>query len=329
MRKSWGPQECLATATLPKRRTMSPCPVYEAKDATVFLFFICVLDHITNEDQIRRSKNAARLAYIFSKDGGRTWSPTMDVTEQVIGEDVRNWATFVVGPGHGVQLSSGRLVVPAYACYIHTRWFGHPLYCGTKPHPFAFYSDDGGRTWLKGQLLQKPLLASECQMAELVDQNNSPVLYCNARGGDRYRVEAFSRDGGIRFEAPFQSQKLEEPPNGCQGSVVSFPSPHLGSPLASSKTPESWLIFSQPTNRKKRADLGVYLNPCPLEENSWKTPWILNTGPSGYSDMAVCTGENPLFFGCLFECGKSTSYEEIAFRLFSGAKLLKTQERKL
>ncbi|XP_058041690.1 sialidase-3-like [Ahaetulla prasina] len=323
----WGPLQTLETAVLPKYRTMNPCPVYDAKEDTIFLFFICVLDHITNRHQIWRSENVTRLGYIFSKDGGRTWSPMTDLTEKVIGGDMNKWATFAVGPGHGVQLSSGRLVVPAYAYYIHTRLFGRPLCCGTKPHPFAFYSDGGGKTWLKGHLLQKPLLASECQMAEVVDRNNSSVLYCNARSHDRYRVEVFSKDGGCLFEAPFRSRNLQEPPHGCQGSVVSFPSPQLGSesPLASSKTPESWLIFSHPTNRKTRADLGIYLNPCPLEENSWKTPWILNTGPSGYSDLAVCTGEDPLSFGCLFECGASTSYEEIAFRLFSGAKLLKTR----
>ncbi|XP_032075079.1 sialidase-3-like [Thamnophis elegans] len=322
----WGSLKTLDTAALPKYRTMNPCPVYDAKTGTVFLFFVCIFDHITIAHQIWRGKNVSRLGYIFSKDGGRTWSPMTDLTEEVIGEDVSNWATFAVGPGHGVQLSSGRLVVPAYAYYIHTRLFRHPLRCGIKPHCFAFYSDDGGK-WQKGHLLQKPLKTSECQMAELVDQNNSPVLYCNARSSDRYRVEVFSRDGGNLFEARFRFRALQELPHGCQGSVVSFPSPQPGSEssLASSRTPESWLIFSYPTNRKERADLGIYLNSSPLEENSWKTPWILNTGPSGYSDLAVCTGEDPLLFGCLFECGVSMYCEEIAFQLFSGAKVLKTQ----
>uniref|UniRef100_A0A8C6XF71 exo-alpha-sialidase n=1 Tax=Naja naja TaxID=35670 RepID=A0A8C6XF71_NAJNA len=223
-----GQKEGLSTAILPKYRTMNPCPVYDAKEGTIFLFFICVLDHITNGQQIWNSKNAARLGYIFSKDGGRAWSPMTDLTEEVIGDDVSNWATFAVGPGHGLQLSSGRLVVPAYAYYIHTRVFGHPLACGTKPHSFAFYSDNGGKTWLKGHLLPKPLHTSECQMAELVDRNNSPVLYCNARSDSPYRIELFSKDGGCLFEAPIPSRKLQETHRGCQGSVVSFPSPHRG-----------------------------------------------------------------------------------------------------
>ncbi|ETE57311.1 Sialidase-2, partial [Ophiophagus hannah] len=269
-----------------------------AKEGTLFLFFICVKANVSEQHQIKTGRNAARLGYILSKDGGRTWSPRMDLTEEVIGDDVSNWTTFAVGPSHRVQLSSGRLVIPAYVYYIHTRMFGHPLCCGTKPHSFTFYNDDGGKTWQKGHLLQKPLQTLECQMAELMDQNNSLVLYCNSRSHDRYRVEAFSREGGHLFEAPFKSQKLEGHSKAGQGSVLSFPSPQRGpeSSLASSKTPKSWLIFSHPTNLKKRADLGIYLNPRPLEENSWKTPWILNMGPSVYSDLAVCTGRNPLFF---------------------------------
>ncbi|XP_007435403.1 sialidase-3-like [Python bivittatus] len=323
----WSPQELLSTASLPKYRTMNPCPIYEVMNSTVFLFFICVLDHITTQQQILTSRNAARLGYIFSKDAGRTWSPMIDLTEQVIGDNLRNWATFAVGPGHGVQLSSGRLVIPAYACCIQRHCLGHPLFCCTKPHSFTFYSDDGGQTWLKGQLL-KTLQASECQIAELVDQNNSLVLYCNARSSDKYRVEAFSRDGGCFFEDSFQSPKLQETSHGCQGSVVSFPPLELGakSPLASSKSPKSWLIFSHPTNPKKRVDLGIYLNTCPMQRDSWNCPWVLHQGPSGYSDLAVCQGEDSLFFGCLFECGESLSYEEIAFQFFSDAELLKTQD---
>ncbi|XP_070605530.1 sialidase-3-like [Erythrolamprus reginae] len=318
----------METAVLPKYRTMNPCPVYDVKEGTIFLFFICVEANVSELYQIKTGRNAARLGYVFSKDGGHTWSPMTDLTEQVIGKDVKNWATFAVGPGHGVQLCSGRLVIPAYTYYIQTRLFGHPLCCYTKPHSFAFYSDDGGKSWQKGHLFQNPLGAVECQMAELVDRNNSPVLYCNARSRGRYRVEAFSRDGGHLFEAPFQSRMLQESSHGCQGSVVSFPSPRpvSESSLASSKASESWLAFSHPTHRTKWADLGIFLNPCPLEENSWKEPWILNSGPSGYSDLALCTGEDPVFFGCLFECGASRSYEEIAFQMFSGAKILKSQK---
>ncbi|XP_053168256.1 sialidase-3-like [Hemicordylus capensis] len=334
----WGPQESLQTAVLPNHRTMNPCPVYEKSSGTVFLFFICVQTHISEGHQIRTGKNAARLCYVFSRDGGRTWSQTTDLTEEVIGEDLVNWATFAVGPGHGVQLSSGRLVIPAYTYYIHKSCFGHPVTLCTKPHSLNFYSDDGGRTWVRSPLLEN-LRTTECQVAELTCEDNSRVLYCSARSPEKYRAGAFCRDTEHRFEKPALCKELCEPPNGCQGSVVSFSPVLAPSELGhkddtgestrllglhpSSKNSKSWLIFSHPTCGRQRLDLGIYLHTSLLEEGPWRAPWVLYKGPSGYSDLAVCEEEKPLLFGCLFECGVSCECEEIAFHLFTDAELLK------
>ncbi|KAJ7320664.1 hypothetical protein JRQ81_020175 [Phrynocephalus forsythii] len=331
------------TATLPKYRTMNPCPVYEKKSGTVFLFFICVLDHESVRRQIMTGRNAVRLCYISSQDGGHTWSPATDLTEQVIEENLRSWATFAVGPGHGVQLSSGRLVVPAYAYHIHRRCFPCVAFCCTTPHCFTFYSDDGGQSWARGQLLET-LRATECQVSEVMCRDGHQVLYINARSPcwDRCRAEAFSRDDGRHFQESSLCRELCEPPSGCQGSVVSFTPPPASSDLdrkedvgdqscllgihgtsASPNSATSWLIFSHPTSRRKRTDLGIYLNTSPLEKGCWRKPWLLNKGPSGYSDLAVCEEAETLMFGCMFECGVSSAYEEIAFRLFTNAELLR------
>ncbi|XP_044306141.1 sialidase-3-like [Varanus komodoensis] len=338
----WGPPEPLLTATLPKYRTMNPCPVYERKSGTVFLFFICVLDHITSRYQIAMGRSAVRLCHVSSRDGGRTWSEATDLTGQLMGGSLRNWATFAVGPGHGVQLRSGRLVVPAYAYCIHRRCLGCFSVCFTKPHSFTLYSDDGGRNWVRGQLLQG-LQTTECQVAELTRPDSRRRLYINARSQSRARcrAEAFSSDDGQLFEGSSLCRQLCEPPHGCQGSVVSFtPQPALSDPgreeeaaeaahllgihpsCSSIKSGSSWLMFSHPVSRSKRLDLGIYLNPSPLEEGGWKAPWVLQSGPSGYSDLAVCEGGESLAFGCLFECGVTSPYEEIAFRLFTDGELL-------
>ncbi|XP_062983340.1 sialidase-3-like [Elgaria multicarinata webbii] len=343
MSVQWGPQESLKTAMLPKHRTMSPCPVYDRKSGRVFLFFICVQTGITEWQQIRTGRNAARLCYVFSQDGGRTWSQTTDLTEQVIGEDLKNWATFAVGPGHGLQLSSGRLVVPAYTYYIHKPSSGQtPATPWTHPHCFTFYSDDGGQSWSQSQLFMA-LRTSECQVAELTCPDESRVLYYNARSPDGCRAEAISMADGRWLEEPCPCKELcEQPPHGCQGSVVSFapvlkPSERdrkddtdastlplgIDPSSASSKSAKSWLIFSHPTHKRKRLDLGIYLNTSPLEKHCWKSPWVLHEGPSGYSDLAVCEEGESLTFGCLFECGVSCECEEIAFRLFTDVELLR------
>ncbi|KAL8191326.1 UNVERIFIED_CONTAM: hypothetical protein K2H54_072215 [Gekko kuhli] len=330
----WGPQQDLTSAVLPGHRTMNPCPVYEKESGRVFLFFVCIRSKTTGWHQIRTGRNAARLCYVSSQDGGLTWSPLTDLTQRVIGEDLRNWATFAIGPGHGVQLRSGRLVIPAYAYYIHRRFLRKPVFYLTRPHCFTFYSDDRGRNWRRGQLNMR-LPMEECQVAEVTRRDNRQVLYCNARSRQKYRVGAFSRNGGNRFEESFLCKELPETGGGCQGSVVSFipwrkPSgtgrrathPRGVRPSAAHKAAQQWLLFSHPTGRRKRVNLGIFLNMSPLAKGGWEALWVLHQGPSGYSDLAVCEEGRAPLFACLFESGVSSELEEIAFQLFTIAKRL-------
>ncbi|XP_042648473.1 sialidase-3 isoform X2 [Tyto alba] len=303
----WGPVEELSALVLPGRRTMNPCPLYEARSGTVFLFCICVERGKTERRQIWRGCSAVRLCCATSPDGGRSWSPLRDVTDEAVGADLSRWATFAVGPGHGVQLDSGRLVVPAYAYYVHGCLCGVvPLPCNTRQHALVFYSDDGGRSWHKGALVTGGQ-TGECQVAEIGGSDaHRPLLYCNARAPRGCRAVAFSADRGLRFERSAPCEALGEPPRGCQGSVVSF--------AAATGDAPTWLLYSHPTNRHRRRDLGIYLNPSPRDGAGWRRPWVLHPGPAGYSDLAVCPGG---VFGCLFECGVTSACEEIAFCLFT------------
>ncbi|NXP07876.1 NEUR3 protein, partial [Thinocorus orbignyianus] len=303
----WGPVEELSTLVLPGRRTMNPCPLYDATSNTIFLFCICVEQDKSERWQIWRGRSAARLCFSTSTDGGHVWALLRDVTEEAIGPDLSRWATFAVGPGHGIQLASGRLVVPAYAYYVHLCLCGViPLPCFTRPHALVFYSDDGGRSWHKGALVAgRP--TGECQVAEIAG-GHAPLLYCNARAAGGCRAVMFSTDCGLRFQPSRRCKTLHELPQGCQGSVVSFPAVGDGNGETA-----RWLLYSHPTDRRHRRDLGIYLNPSPLDEEGWRVRSVLHKGPAGYSDLAVCPGG---LFGCLFECGTKSACEEITFCLF-------------
>ncbi|XP_062434474.1 sialidase-3 [Rhea pennata] len=332
----WGPVEELPQLTLPGHRAMNPCPVYEAAAGAVFLFCICVRGRVTERRQLASGRSAARLCCAASRDGGRSWAPLRDLTEQAVGPDLRRWATFAVGPGHGVQLAAGRLAVPAYAYYVHRRLCGLPLPCCTKPHALVFYSDDRGGSWRKGELVEG-LRTSECEVAEVAAGDGGTVLYCSARTRRRCRAVALSADLGLKFGRSAPCEQLCEPPRGCQGSVVSFAAPAAahadgaadgaadtngatdGAADGAAGAGASWLLFSHPTDKRRRRDLGVYLNPSPLERAGWRRPWVLYEGPCGYSDLAACPGG---LFGCLFECGAAGECEEIAFCVFTRRQLL-------
>ncbi|NP_001071006.1 sialidase 3 (membrane sialidase), tandem duplicate 3 isoform X1 [Danio rerio] len=301
--------QVLSSASLPNHRSMNPCPVYERDSKTLFLFFVCVPTQVSEFDQIRTNKSQGRLCYVTSKDAGKTWSQTIDLTADVIGEQVNEWAPFAVGPGHGVQTKNGRLIIPAYAY----RYTGKTdctsccclSFCCFTPYALAFYSDDQGITWKAGQ--QMDVESCECQMAEIVGEKGDSTLYCNARTRLGYRTEALSNNAGEDFDTVLSSSKLIETGKGCQGSVLSF--------VEQSSPPQTWLLYSHPSHPKKRVDLGLYLNKSPLDSSGWSDEplMILHHGPSAYSDLVEF---EPGHFACLMECGKEHENEEIAFLLF-------------
>uniref|UniRef100_H3C0P5 exo-alpha-sialidase n=1 Tax=Tetraodon nigroviridis TaxID=99883 RepID=H3C0P5_TETNG len=308
----WGDMRVLSTAVLPGHRSMNPCPVYDQFTGTLFLFFIAILGHTSESYQLTTGKNLSRLCFTCSTDDGETWSPVTDLTKKVIGDTIKEWATFALGPGHGIQLKSGRLLIPAYTYHIDCRQCFGQL-CLTTPHAFCFHSDNHGHTWRFGEAVPGPD-SVECQVVSVDEEDGTNVLYCNARSPLGYRVQALSLDDGAVFQEGQLVQRLVEPRNGCHGSIVGFPAPihlHFLTP--------TWVVYSHPTWSTSRMDLGVFLSPFPRDPDSWRGPWVIYEGPSAYSDLAHL--ELPTF-ACLFECGSKTAYDQICFCIFTLYELI-------
>lgn len=64
---------------------MNPCPVLDARTATIFLFFIAVRGRTPEATQIATGRNAARLCCVTSRDAGRSWGAARDLTEEAVG----------------------------------------------------------------------------------------------------------------------------------------------------------------------------------------------------------------------------------------------------
>ncbi|KAK2838155.1 hypothetical protein Q5P01_015367 [Channa striata] len=286
-------------------RPMNPCPVYEKSSKTLFLFFIRVEGEVSEQQQIKHYDNKACLCYITSTDAGENWSEEIDLPEYQ--GKMKDWATFAVGPGHGLQTHDGTLIVPVHGHYCSSRSSKSTQYA------LSLCSEDQGKTWKFGEKLQTK--SGECEMAEFFDDKDKSFIYCSARTTASYRVEAVSPDSGNKFKHFECAGKLVETSTGCQGSVVSFP--------AQNKTEDQrpkWLLYSHPTDPSSRKDLGVYLNESPHDPSAWSKPWIINPGPSGYSDL-VYMGDG--WFACLMECGEKKLYEHINLKVFNYDELKK------
>ncbi|XP_063332520.1 sialidase-3-like isoform X2 [Pelmatolapia mariae] len=314
----WSELKEVKNALIKGHRPMNPCPVYDKVNRKLFLFFICVEDGITESDQIENYDNRTRLCYITSNNLGKAWSDVTDLTDEL--SEIKNWSTFAVGPGHGIQTEGGRLIIPVYAycrstCLLHCccKPVACSFSCCCKSYALSLYSDDPDKSWKFGQTLQSE--SCECQMAEVYEDNGSSFIYCNARSFCCSRVEAVSMNKGFTF-SKFRCTKLKETKccSGCQGSVVSFPAQEQSGTAQSDPNQNKWLLFTHPTSKSRRIDLGVYLNKSPRDPKAWSEPCIINDGPSGYSDLAYIDDG---CFACLFECGKHEIHEQIASAVFS------------
>ncbi|MGH8337361.1 MAG: sialidase family protein, partial [Gammaproteobacteria bacterium] len=80
--------------------------------------------------------------YMRSTDDGQTFSPPAEITSAM--EALKSkyaWRVVATGPGHGIELANGRLLVPVWMS-LGTGGNGH--------HPSVnatIYSDDRGATW--------------------------------------------------------------------------------------------------------------------------------------------------------------------------------------
>ena len=148
------------------------------------------------------SRNNIQAGVLRSADFGATWAYSANLTVP------SDWSWIATGPPGGIQLASGRLVLP-----VDNETPGSSA-------SLAYLSDDEGATWYLSTNYVSA--ANECQAAELSWLSNSThsVVHLSARAaGGSARLAATSTDGGKTWGKPWQTVKETE----CEGSVVALP----------------------------------------------------------------------------------------------------------
>jgi len=247
----------------------NPAPVVDRDTGTVWLPFTI------DNDTVHVTK---------SEDGGETWSEPRDITADV---KPGGWGWYATGPGHAIQLSSGRLLIPC----------GHKISSEGKMRSHVIYSDDHGETWHLGGSL--PQHTDESMVVELAGGAVLINMRNNYMRG--MRAIALSRDGGESWSGIKFDRELIEPV--CQGSIIRY--------TREGDAGKNRILFSNPASRV-REKMTVKLSYD--EARSWPVAKLVNEGNSGYSDLAVLPD---MTIALLYERGEKKYWEKISFARFT------------
>jgi sialidase-1 len=263
----------------------NPAPVVERKTGATLLLLTRNPGDTTENQIVDASAPGTRTVWIArSADNGGTWTAPEEITPSVKRPE---WTWYATGPGNGIQLRTGRLVIP---CDHIER--------GTKARrSHVIYSDDRGKTWKIGGIAGEN--TNESAVAEL--REGSLLLNMRSYQGQNRRAVAHSRDGGLTWSKAELDPALIEPV--CQASLIRAVRP--------GKKSDGRLIFSNPADTR-RDRLTVRLSQD--DGKTWPVSKLIDPGPSAYSSLAVLKDGA---IGLLYEHGEKSSYERIAFIRFS------------
>jgi len=274
----------------------NPCPVVDRETGTIWLLMTHNLGSDDEREIWEQTGEGTRTVWITkSVDDGATWSLPKNITAST---KAKNWTWYATGPGVGIQLSSGRLVIPCDHGEAQTnKYFSHII-----------FSDDHGQTWQIGGTAGDK--TNECQVVERVD--GSLLLNMRNYSNHRLRALATSADAGLNWSAVTYDFMLPEPI--CQASLLRFTDEECGD--------RNRILFSNPASNTSRILMTVRLSYD--EAKTWPVAKILHPGPAAYSCLTILPDQT---IACLYERGEESPYEKITFAHFNLEWLTEGEER--
>ncbi|XP_072016580.1 sialidase-3-like isoform X1 [Amphiura filiformis] len=351
---AWGPVEVIARQS--GYRMMNPVPIVDTVVDMILLVYNAHPSDVSEFSELVDEKFTTKLMSIKSYDLGVTWTKPQDMNHETIQLIKPRPSLYAPGPGHGIQMKSGRLIVPGNFFSAVTDSKQIEFTNGTFNQANVIYSDDHGNTWHPGGSLGyrehtdgRAIFSNEATAVEL---DNKLCLNARTLHPDQPRVLSFSNDKGASFGTPKLEWSLEEPGyyinytgfwnnftntlqgpflfednittpksvGGCQASMIGFTAPQ---PLSPSNT---WVVFSNPASFKTRRNMAVKISKDGCR--TWSKPWVIHANASAYSDLTYFetwdsdAGVYSPNIAILYEAGKEFYYESIQFKMFSLERML-------
>lgn len=279
MGKTWQPLQVVWDDD--KNTCGNPCPVVDQKTGTIWLLLTHNFGSDNEKQIVEGTSKGSRTVWVCkSEDDGATWTKPVEISRDVKQKD---WTWYATGPGVGIQLRSGRLLIPC-----------DNKVAGTKERQsHVIYSDDGGMAWKLGGVV-----GPGCNESQAVELSDGTVhLNIRSYAGNNRRLVALSKDGGLTFSKPVEDKALIEPV--CQASIFGVPGK------------KGWLLFANPASTK-REKMTVRLSED--DGKTWPIARQLHEGPAAYSCLAALPDGK---LACLYERGSKSAYETISLARFS------------
>ena len=243
-----------------------------------------------------------RCFYMRSDDDGIIWSRPVEITGAF--DRFRpewDWKVLATGPGHGIQLKNGRLVVPV--------WLSTGAAGGNAHRPSVtatLFSDDSGKTWQRGDIAVPNtgdwVNPNETVLVQLTD--GRVLLNVRSESTNHHRLVTTSMDGATGWSRPRFDAALVEPI--CMASIVRLTETPSGK--------RNRIIFANPHHLaradgkeapgrgrdRKNLSLKLTYDECA----TWPVSKVLEPGVSAYSDLAVARDGTIL---CLYERGAGSN----------------------
>ncbi len=287
--QTWGPMQLVLEAQQDTDAYANVCPVADAITGDIFFFVTLFPDGPVEIRQweARKRYGVIRTLVTKSTDDGLTWSPPIDITEQIT--DVKTDIGKKTGPGAGIQTTNGRLVIP-YG-------IGPEL----ESRAMIVYSDDHGETWHAGGRVDSK--STETQVVELSD-GSLRLDTRNQRPQEEphCRYYSISRDGGQTWTEPVRDVALLD--TACQASILQHPFRQPGH----DKNPI--LFANAAATFQNRVNMTVRMSYD--DGSTWPVAKSIHPGPSAYCCLVSLPDGS---VGLLYE-GGDWVYERITFARF-------------
>lgn len=299
--RTWSARKKIAAVDGPK--TKNPVALLQGlatSDEVTYNNPVAIVDRKTGAVHFVFCLEYMRCFYMRSDDDGVTFTKPVEITDTFMrfksDYDLKVIAT---GPGHGIQLENGRLLIPVW---ISTGTGGH----AHRPSVASvIFSDDHGATWERGEIAGPDEgeinIPNETVAVQLV--NGDVLLNMRSESKADRRLLTRSKDGATNWSPPQFHPELLEPI--CMASMIRL-----------TKRPESdrnRLLFSNPDTLeprigqqaipgKSRIRKNVSVKLSYDESETWPVTRTLEPGFSGYSDLAVANDGTIL---CFYERGST------------------------